>query len=235
MSNFADSLNFLKIKQPEVWFDNGVIVSKIIFLILLITLSFINVDISFLAKNPRNFLTESLLVGLFAAIPTFLMAYNRNGSKSIIISSVFITFLFFYLFNTLLELAGLNNYLNGVKEDDNNRRQQDNIKKIESQSWIWMIIGLVCIVMLYLAVIVHDFPESIIWKPLLIELAIFSVLNTIPQSVIAYNRHSDVVFASVASLIFYTVAYFILQSGGFFTHIFGNATVETDSSDSSDL
>jgi uncharacterized membrane protein YhaH (DUF805 family) len=213
-------INYLKIKNPKVWFENGVIVSKVVFLILLIILGFINADISFVSKNPRDFLTETFLTALLAALPTILMAYNRGAKTEDIISATFITFFFFFLFNTLMEFAGLNGYLNGY--DSDNEVQKGRIEQIESQWWIWLIIVLVGLVMIYLAIITHDFPKRMLWTILLTELAVFSILNTIPQSIIAYNRGTNVAFATFLSLLFYIVVYVILQSGGFFTHIFGS-------------
>jgi hypothetical protein len=74
--------------------------------------------------------------------------------------------------------------------------------------------------MLYLALITHDFPKKLTWTMLFIEITIFSILNTIPHSLIAYNRKLDVGKATGVSLIFYIVVYLVLQSGGFFTYIF---------------
>lgn len=219
--NIIEKLNFLHIKKPNVWFENGANVSRVCLLLLLLILGFINADVSFIKNNPREFLTETILVSIFAAIPFILMAYNRYANKGKIISIVFIIFLFFFLFNTLMELAGLNGYLNGYKLIE--RQQQNRIGIIKSQLWFWIIVLIIGLIMIYLSIITYDFPKSMIWNILLIEISVFSILNTIPQSIISYNRGGNITYATSLSLIFYIGLYLILQSGGFFTHFLGSS------------
>jgi hypothetical protein len=238
ITNIGKNINYLKIKKPNVWFEDGVILSKVIIMGLLLILAFINADISFIIDNPRNFLTESLLTGIMASIPTILIAYNRGSKKDDIISAIFITFFIFFLFNTLMEFSGLNGYLNGYKSTD--IQQKERISKIENNWWIWMILVTISLIMIYLAIITHDFPKKMGWSVLLTELTVFSILNTIPQVFIAYNRGSNIVIPTFVSLTFYIAVYVIFQSGGFFSHIFGDEfnniyTTEKSSSESDNL
>lgn len=215
-------INWLKIKKPEIWFENSVILSRVVFLVLLIILGFLNADISFISNNPREFLTETFLAAILAAIPTILMAYNRGTKTADIISATLITFSIFFIFNTLMEFSGLNGYLYGYNLDLNNKIQKERIDAIESQWWVWMIVVIISLTMIYLSIITHDFPKRMLWTILLTELAVFSIFNTIPKSIIAYNRGANVVYATFISIIFYIVVYITLQSGGFFTHIYGS-------------
>jgi hypothetical protein len=61
-----------------------------------------------------------------------------------------------------------------------------------------------------------------LWTILLTELAVFSIFNTIPKSIIAYNRGANVVSSTFLLILFYSIVYITLQSGGFFTHMYGS-------------
>ena len=104
----------LNIENSDKYFNNGLKISRIIFLFFLLILSFKNTDISFISVEPRKFLTEILLCGLFAALPYIAIGWKRGASINQILFVVFVTFIFFYVYSTLVEFSGINTYLNNV-------------------------------------------------------------------------------------------------------------------------
>jgi hypothetical protein len=236
MGKFSDRLKSISdsassiysgVKDPaSINFERGVLVSKFLFIILLIVLSFINIDVTYIFNNPRNFLTESMMSGLFAIIPVIFMATNRGLKVGNMINAVLITFLFFFLFNVLMEFAGLNSYFNTTneeKESDSNKKKV--IKAVESQLWLWIIVLIVCLVLSYLAYLEYDFKifknsDKFNWVLFVVEMTIFSYFNTLPQVLITRNRNANMTFSFFTTYAMFMIAYLVLQSGGFFTHLF---------------
>jgi len=224
-SNASEIYSGVK-KNASINFERGILVSKFLFIILLIILAFINIDVSYIFKNPRNFLTESMMSGLFAIIPVIFIATNRGLKLGNMINAILITFLFFFLFNVLMEFGGLNSYFNTTneeKESDANKKKV--IKAVESQVWLWVIALLVCLVLAYLAYLEYDFKifknsDKFNWFLFVVEMAVFSYFNTLPQVLITRNRHSNMPFSFFTTYAMFMIVYIVLQSGGFFTNLF---------------
>jgi hypothetical protein len=229
------------IDNSDTNFNNVINISIIVTLFFLLILSFKYADVSFISVHPNKFLTEVLLCGLFAAIPFIAIGLKRHATNKQIAKVVFIVFIFFYLFSTLVEFSGLNTYLNNVNID-----VSPSIKKLSPSSSISTPIKLnkkfeyteleksllaitiiIIIVIGYLAYSIHDWPTYLRNKDIIIEIAIFTILNTIPQIIISSNRNSsldNVAKRLIVSVVYYALMYGILQSGGFFTNIFSNTT-----------
>jgi hypothetical protein len=220
-------------------FNNGINISSILILFFLLILSFKNTDVSFISVNPGKFLSESIIWGLCAAIPYIAIGLKRGATNKQISSIVFIVFICFYVIHTLMELSGLNTYVNKSKIESKTilspspspSRSQLSInptKKIEYtdlEKCLLAFVIIIIIVLGYLAYITHDWPTYLTKKDIWIEIIIFTVLNTIPQIVITSNRNSsldNIGIKIILSVIYYAIIYLILQSGGFFTNLFSN-------------
>ena len=253
----------LNIENSNKYFNNGVKISRIIFLFFLLILSFKNTDVSFISVEPRKFLTEILLYGLFAALPYIAIGWKRDASIEQISFVVFITFIFFYVYSTLVEFSGINTYLNNVNIESfitptktpsklltpsskpltpsskpltpsskpptlsvaKNLSKKFEYTNLEKTLLSFSII--IIIILGYLAKVTHDWPVSLTQKDITIEILIFTILNTIPQIIIAINRNpsfDNIAKRLILSIIYYAPIYLMLQSGGFFTNIFSNTT-----------
>jgi len=213
-------------------FEKVVLVSKFVFILLLIGLSFVNVDTSYIINHPKNFLTESFISGLFAVIPVVFMAVNRGLKTENIINAILITFLFFFLLNVLMEFSGLNSYFNTSYFNTNNSNKENNndrqkvIKLIQSEVWIWIIVLLVSIILSYLSYVENDFKifsnnkDNFNWFLFSTEMIIFAYFNSLPQVLITRNRNGNMGFSFFTTFIMFIIVYIVLQSGGFFTNVF---------------
>lgn len=203
----------------STYFEYGVLTSKIVMLITLIAIAFINADMSFITPNPRDFLAESFFVGLGTALPMILLSYNREGSITSTFNITFMSFLVFFIFNVLVEMCGLNNSMNDTNTKQlGDQRQQALIGEIKNQYWLYGVIGVIGLALMYLAYNVWDFSLPLV--PSILEIIVFAGLNSIPQGVIASHRGGNVPYAVGSSFAMFSVGYVILQCGGFFTGLF---------------
>ena len=219
----------LNIENSDKYFNNGLKISRIIFLFFLLILSFKNTDISFISVEPRKFLTEILLCGLFAALPYIAIGWKRGASINQILFVVFVTFIFFYVYSTLVEFSGINTYLNNVNIESfktptktptppttlsvsKNLSKKFEYTNLEKTLLSFSII--IIIILGYLAKVTHDWPVSLTQKDITIEILIFTILNTIPQIIIAINRNTsfdNIGKRLILSIIYYAIIYLISQ------------------------
>lgn len=216
-------------------FNTGVSISGILFILFLLILSFKNTDVSFISVNPGKFLTESVLWGICAGIPYIAIGLKRGATYKQIASVVFLIFIFFNVIHILMELSGLNTYINNPVIDTTTKLSPSSSltpknlsKKIEYTDLEKTLLALVIIIiiaMVSLSYITYDWPTYLTKKDITIEIIIFTVLNIIPQIIIISNRNSSIDSISgkiILSVIYYVLIYLILQSGGFFTKLFSN-------------
>ena len=216
-------------------FNTAIYISSILILIFLIILSFKNTDVSFISVKPDKFLTESVVWGICAAIPYIVIGLKRGATNKQITSIVFVIFICFYVFHTLMELSGLNTYVNKSKIESKTilspSRSQLPInpsKKFEYTDLEKCLLAFVIVIIFvlgYFAYYTRDWPTYLTKKDIWIEIIIFTVLNTIPQIIITSNRNltvDNIGVKIIISVIYYVLIYLMLQSGGFFTKLFSN-------------
>lgn len=213
-------------------FEYGVVGMKFAMLASLMGLSLKNTDVTFISKEPRKFLYESILVGACTAIPTAFIAHNRGVKKSEIFHACFLAFLVFFIFHILMEMSSMNNSEAGKSESDD----LDNLNYYVFNKWVYIIVLIVLIFMSGLAAMVvgthwKTFTEDFkINKGIYgLEMLFFGFMSTVPFFFIAKNRNTDYHHVKKESWItfaMYSVLYVGLQCGGFFTNIFGNISIK---------
>lgn len=227
--------NYLKEKfsKDENKFEVGVLFSKFGLLFGLLIVSFINADVIFINKEPRQFLSECTLVGSTAIASSFLLGYMRKSSIKTILNGAFIAFLVFFIFHLLMEMSGMNN-VETQHENVGDESQQEWLKTHILNKYMLMLLGAAAIPMFYLAFKVNDFSiaratdgkitRAGLFK-LLFECITFGLINSSPALLITKNRGFDIHEALKSfgvGTVMYSSLYILLEAGGFWTNAFSN-------------
>jgi len=203
-------------------FEIGIFGSKIVLIFLLLILSFINADVSFIQSKPRNFIGEAIVLGASAAIPFIFIAKNRGQDLGDAFSVAVTAFLIFFLFHVVMEFSGENRVSAGVQLSSGEQKQDNLVQKILKLSVFKIVVGLIAAFMLILAFVVHDFGPGL--KLILLEALFVAVCGALPTVMIAIDRdQKDNVkivkdFFTFFAMLF--LGHVILQMGGFYTHLF---------------
>lgn len=218
-------------------FEYGVIASKLILLITLLVVSFVNADVEFISEYPKEFLGEAIVVGGTTAIATAVIGLGRFASKATILNAMFIAFLVFFIFHILMEFSGMN-YEESEHEsnlsDEDKAKQKEKVKNVQITSYVTgIVLSLIALTMVPLALRVWDFENfgvnQYATSKYLIEMVSFGFLSGIPIYMISKNRgasdkaawkHSGSIMGSFGLL------YLGLQAGGFYSGIFGEMPSE---------
>ena len=204
-------------------FETGVFASKIILIILLLILSFVNADVSFVQKKPRMFLFESVVVGLSAGVPFTYIALNRGKEIGDAISLGVTAFLIFFLFHVVMEFSGQNQaMIDKEKLTTTEQKQQAVVEKVTKLKATKWIIGAVIVVMILLALTVHDVSIGV--GTMLKEALLMATCGALPTVMIAKDRDEKDGKKIAIDFFTYFGAFFAghvaLQMGGFYTHLF---------------
>ena len=204
-------------------FETSVFGSKIILIILLLILSFINADVSFVKEKPRMFLFESVVVGLSAGIPFTYIALNREKELGDSISLGVTAFLIFFLFHVVMEFSGQNHAMIDKETlNESEKKQQAIVEKVTKLKATKWIIFAILILMVLLALTVHDVSVGI--ATMFKEALLMAVCGALPTIMIARDR--DEKDGKKIAIDFFTyfgmffAGHVALQMGGFYTHLF---------------
>lgn len=220
-------------KQRIDAFEHGVIFSKLGIMAGLTALAYKQGDTAFISKNPSSFLSECILVGVSAAIPTLLFAYNRrdkkNGlDKSKTLSAMFVAFMLFFIFHVLMELSGMNN-IDTQDTNTGDAKQQkylhDHILTNTGKACVLLLGGVM--VMLSLRTKDTHLFETQRWT-FVGEMLFFGVANAIPFYKILRDRGHEKKGSVNKSLLMgaaFGLGYAGLEWGGFFTSIFNDLRI----------
>jgi hypothetical protein len=204
-------------------FETGVFGSKIALIILLMILSFINADVSFIKEKPRMFLFESIVVGLSAGVPFTYIALNRGKELGDAISLGVTAFLIFFLFHVVMEFSGQNQAMIDKSELTAAQQKQqavvEKVTKLKATKWI---IGAVVVLMIVLALAVHDVDIGV--GTMMKEALLMATCGALPTIMIARDRDEKDGKKIATDFFTYFGMFFAghiaLQMGGFYTHLF---------------
>ena len=204
-------------------FEIGVFGTKIVLIFLLLILSFINADVSFIKDKPRMFLFESVVVGLSAGVPFTYIAMNRGRDLSDAISLGVTAFLIFFLFHIVMEFSGQNQALvDETKLTEMQQKQQDVIEKVTRFKATRWIIFAIMIIMLILALVVRDIGPG--FGVITREAFLMAICGALPTIMIAKDRDEKDSLKIFKEFMTYFGVFFAghytLQMGGFYTHLF---------------
>ena len=204
-------------------FETGVFGSKIVLIILLMILSFVNADVSFIKEKPRMFMFESVVVGLSAGVPFTYIALNRGKELGDAISLGVTAFLIFFLFHVVMEFSGQNHaMIDKATLTTAEQKQQAVVEKVTKLKATKWIIGAVIVFMIILALTVHD--VSIGFSTMMKEAFVMALCGALPTIMIAHDRDEKDGKKIAVDFFTYFGAFFAghvaLQMGGFYTHLF---------------
>lgn len=204
-------------------FETGVFGSKIVLIILLMVLSFVNADVSFIKEKPRMFLFESVVVGLSAGVPFTYIALNRGKDFGDAASLGVTAFLIFFLFHVVMEFSGQNQAMIDKSALTTAEQKQqavvEKVTKLKATKWI---IGAVIVTMILLALTVHDVDIGV--GTMMKEALLMATCGALPTIMIARDR--DEKDGKKIAIDFFTyfgmffAGHIALQMGGFYTHLF---------------
>jgi hypothetical protein len=204
-------------------FETGVFGSKIALIILLMILSFVNADVSFIKDKPRMFLFESIVVGLSAGVPFTYIALNRGKEMGDAVSLGVTAFLIFFLFHVVMEFSGQNQAMIDKTElTTAEKKQQDVVEKVTKLKATKWIIGAVVVFMIILALAVRDVDIGV--GTMMKEALLMATCGALPTIMIARDR--DEKDGKKIAIDFFTyfgvffAGHIALQMGGFYTHLF---------------
>jgi Ca2+/Na+ antiporter len=204
-------------------FETGVFGSKIVLIILLMILSFVNADVSFIKDKPRMFLFESVVVGLSAGVPFTYIALNRGKELGDAVSLGVTAFLIFFLFHVVMEFSGENHAMTDKATlTTSEQKQQDIVEKVTKLKATKWIIGAIVVFMVILALTVHDVSIGV--ATMMKEAFVMAICGALPTIMIARDRDEKDGKKIAADFFTYFGAFFAghvaLQMGGFYTHLF---------------
>jgi hypothetical protein len=204
-------------------FGISVFGTKIVLIFLLLILSFINADVSFIKDKPRMFLFESVVVGLSAGVPFTYIAMNRGRDLSDAISLGVTAFLIFFLFHIVMEFSGQNQALiDETKLTEMQQKQQDVIEKVTKFKATRWIIFAIILVMTILALVVRDMGPG--FGVVTREAFLMAICGALPTIMIAKDRDEKDSLKIFKEFMTYFGVFFAghyaLQMGGFYTHVF---------------
>ncbi len=219
-------------------FEYGVIASKVILLITLLVVSFVNADTMFISEHPKDFLAEAITVGGTTALATGIIGAGRFASKEVVLNAIFIAFLIFFIFHILMEFSGMNaipKEENTNMTDEEKAKQAKIAKNVKITSYVTgTVVSMIALMMIPLAIRVWDFKNFGVNKyattKYLIEMASFGFLSGLPVYLIDKDRGSSTKEAWKHSIFImggFGVLYTGLQAGGFFSNIFGEMPGES--------
>jgi hypothetical protein len=204
-------------------FETGVFGSKIALIILLMFLSFVNADVSFIKDKPRMFLFESVVVGLSAGVPFTYIALNRGKELGDAVSLGVTAFLVFFLFHVVMEFSGQNQAMIDKNQLTKTEQKQQavvaKVAKLKATKWI---IGAIIAFMVILALTVHDVSIGV--STMMKEAFVMAICGALPTIMIARDRDEKDGKKIAVDFFTYFGAFFAghiaLQMGGFYTHLF---------------
>jgi hypothetical protein len=200
------------IEKTKRVFTAGLLGSKITVIILLMILSFINAEVSFVKEKPRMFVFESAVVGLSAAVPFTYIALNRGVELGRAILLGIVAFLVFFLFHVGMEFSGENKAI----IDENDQGVIEKVFQFKGTKWI---IGAIVVYMILLALVVRDVNIGV--NTMLKEALLLATCGALPTIMIARNRNEKdgkkiaVDFFTYFGLFF--AGHVALQMGGVYT------------------
>ena len=211
--------------KDENKFEWGVLFSKFGLIVTLLTMSYVNADVSYISKKPQGFLNEALLVGGATFVSTAMLSYNRGAELKKILNASFIVFLIFFIFHVLMEFSGMNN-----SDTNETNHLDDSVQnKLNNTIMNYNIIipvGLAGLgYMSYLAFKkVNDTTQykKTGFMKYSIEAILFGLFNASPTLLIAKNRgasNEKMLKGFGMMSLAYTYGFLLLDRGGFFASI----------------
>jgi len=203
-------------------FEKGIFSGKIGLVLLLLILAFINGDGAFIAKNPKFFMWNNIIIATTSAIAAWFIAWNRNSE---VFKKVLFVFLFMFLFQVCRELSGYYTFMGDGTLTDEEKKEKTPLLII-----CGIIIGLGAIFFITMTAIIRQSPPKNLKVGFLAETAIFTALLTAGETYVEYvhgHKNSKSIITDIGkSTIIFIIVSFVFQYGGFYEHVY-NEQIKT--------
>ena len=197
-------------------FEKGIISAKILFVLILVVLSYVNSQSTFISNDPKLFLTNAIIIGISCTLSFFVIGFNRHAKC---MSNILIfTFLFFFFFQVCREMSG---YYAFMGEEEATDKEKDELKRGLVPAGIILSLGSIALVVL--AYIIRVKPPSNTKFSFIIELILFSVILSSAEIFIGTthgNTKEESIKTGVSSFILYIIIGIVFQYGGFYENMF---------------
>ena len=189
-------------------FTRIIAINKIILVLFLLGFAYFNHVTDHICENPKEFMVESIGLGLSAAVPMAFMAFKRGQPSSSIISLSLLAFLFLFFYNFVAEMSG---------EHSSEPNKLEHIKSSKPFKIVaGIILGIIGLILAYLAFIVRDTVPGA-----LLEAVLFSVPTAVTMTFIAKHHDKEKLKGVfIKNFLIFFIGYFVLQWGGFNKHVF---------------
>jgi len=192
-------------------FKSGIIFSKVGFLFLLLVLTFVNTHTSYIAKKPRAFMLNNIVLPLTAGAATWFIAWNRSSEA---FTKVFITFLFLFFLQVCREMSG---YYAFTGNDDSEEKQISGKNLIIAGS----IISVISILLFVLSMYINQVIPNKMKVGFGIETLVFVVLMTFGEQFTTVTHGGKLISKDLfITILLMFGTHVVLQKGGFYEHVF---------------
>jgi Na+/H+ antiporter NhaD/arsenite permease-like protein len=182
--------------------------SKVILILFLVVFSYITHSTEHICAHPKQFMTESILLGLSSAISVSVLGFRRGQDVPGIINLALLFFLVMFFYNFMAEMSGEHG------EEPSTLERIKGSKPFKIVAGI--ILGILALVLGYLALIVRDSHKGD-----LLEAFIFAVPTAGTMVYISKNHDKqDLTKIFIKNFLMFFIGYYILQYGGFNRHVF---------------
>jgi energy-converting hydrogenase Eha subunit A len=207
---------------PEHLFTKIVVGGKFGAIILFIIFSLINGHVDYIEKNPRVFMTDTILIAVTSAMASAFLTYTR-GRPDLWMNHAMFALLLFFFYHVTKEFMGY--YALTSDEKTKSQQTQYNIIKYP----VMIVVGITVALMIGLSFVVRDTPDFSTgifssMNPALaltIETIIVSLLMGSGESIVLFN-HGEKRLGRKALETFglFAGAHLLLQFGGFYEALY---------------
>lgn len=192
-------------------------------ILFLLVLALINGHADYVTEKPRKFMKDAVATGFFGALAAVLLCLTRGRSDLIANHFIFALMLFF-LYAVCREFAG---YFAVFGEEKMSAAEEKQTNILKKPIIIFGAIGLIAAIGLAAAArVAPDFSRGIFkslpgWKiPFAIETILFALIVSMGEIVVAGNHDEHLNKAFIMSMGMFIFANIVLQSGGFYKHLY---------------
>jgi len=190
----------------------------------LITLALINANGDYVAKNPKKFMQDALATGGFGAISAVFLTLTR-GRPDLWINHLIFALMLFFLYHVCREFAGYFTIFGNEKKTSQIDKQEQKLTK--PLLIVGGVMALLAIILAFVTRASPDYTRGILKsftpsRALIIETIIFVTIITSGEIIVARNHGDPLGPAIGSSVILFTFAHLILQSGGFYEHLYSH-------------
>ena len=190
----------------------------------LIALALVNANGDYVAKNPKKFMQDALATGGFGAIAAVFLTLTR-GRPDLWINHLIFALMLFFLYHVCREFAGYFTVFGNEKKTSKIEKQEKTLSKPILIAG--GVMALLAIILAYVARASPDYTRGILKSlgpstALMIETTIFVAIITGGEIIVARNHGDPLGPAIGTSAVLFTFAHLILQSGGFYEHLYSH-------------